>query len=118
MVHVLLLSQDSDGHLSKRGEGPARSLLGYHLQGEHLWRYGGGSRPGRAGVVSYSLEDYDGLTKDDSYVVIETQNSGRMFPYSKWCPPWSCIKFQMYFGAYDVDLHPPLHTHNTTTCST
>ena len=36
---------------------------------------GGGSRPGRAGVVSYSLEDYDGLTKDDSYVVMETQKS-------------------------------------------
>ena len=31
-------------------------------------------------MVSYSLEDYDGLTKDDSYVVIETQNSGSMFP--------------------------------------
>ena len=37
---------------------------------------GGGSRAGKAGLVSYSLEDYDGLTKDDSYVVIETQTSG------------------------------------------
>ena len=41
---------------------------------------GGGSRAGKAGVVAYSLEDYDGLTKDDSYVVIETQSSGSMFP--------------------------------------
>ncbi|KAL5508930.1 hypothetical protein EMCRGX_G004196 [Ephydatia muelleri] len=41
---------------------------------------GGGSRAGKAGLVSYSLEDYDGLTKDDSYVVIETQTSGSMFP--------------------------------------
>ena len=47
---------------------------------EHSTTGGGGSRPGRAGVVSYSLEDYDGLTKDDSYVVIVTQNSGSMFP--------------------------------------
>ena len=52
MVHVLLLSQDSDGHLSKRGEGPARSLLGYYYQGEHLWRYGGvQTREGRSGVL-------------------------------------------------------------------
>ena len=41
---------------------------------------GGGSMAGKAGLVSYSLEDYDGLTKDDSYVVIEMQTCGSMFP--------------------------------------
>ena len=41
---------------------------------------GGGSRERKAGLVLYGLENCDGLTKDDSYVVIETQTSRSMFP--------------------------------------
>ena len=47
MVHVLLLSQDSDGHLSKREEGPTRSLLGYHLQSTAPLEVGGPDQGGQ-----------------------------------------------------------------------
>ena len=174
-LHQMLLSQNSDGHLSERGEGLTGGLLtpprAFDSSGpssytvhpigrngrdvpndipeeevgrrggaaprkpveasmttrsenvvarrptdpfpEHSTSGGGGSRPGRAGVMSYSPEDYDGLTKDDSYVVIETQNSPLGAGQQPGPPGRQCPGLQASLSGGGRQRKKPLHSLRT-----